>query len=139
MSKETISVTTYGESESLPLPTGLSGKKGAISTVPDWRGPRTEAVESSLFVRRDIPVETIERELQKLIGLMNRIFSQVEQSQSDGSAEKSSPTHIEDTSRLRLNEVSLTVEINAEGGLSILGAGGKLGGKGGITIKFSKA
>jgi hypothetical protein len=138
VSKETISITTYAESEPLPVPDGLSGKKGAISTVPDWKGPQHDLVETKLFVRREIPVETIERELQKLIGLMNRIFSQVEQSQNDDLTAKSSPLQMDDKSRLRLNEVTLTVEVNAEGGLSILGAGGKLGGKGGITIKFSK-
>ena len=69
---------------------------------------------------------------------MNRIFSQAEQSKEDGSATEPSATPVLDKKRLQLNEVSLAVEITAEGGLSILGTGGKLGGKGGITLKFTK-
>lgn len=37
---------------------------------------------------------------------------------------------------LQLNEVELSVEINAEGQLSLVGNGGKLGNQGGITLKF---
>jgi hypothetical protein len=35
-----------------------------------------------------------------------------------------------------LDEVELSVEINAEGQVSIMGSGGKLGSKGAITLKF---
>ncbi|MGI8932655.1 hypothetical protein [Leptolyngbya sp. BC1307] len=37
---------------------------------------------------------------------------------------------------LQLNEVELSVEINAEGKVSLIGSGGKFGSKGGITLKF---
>jgi hypothetical protein len=37
-----------------------------------------------------------------------------------------------------LEEIELTVEVNAEGQLGILGNGGKAGGKGGIKLKFTR-
>jgi hypothetical protein len=39
---------------------------------------------------------------------------------------------------LQLDEVELSVEINAEGQLSIMGNGGKLGNTGGMTLKFTR-
>ncbi len=40
---------------------------------------------------------------------------------------------------LQLDEVELSVEINAEGQLSLVGNGGKLGNKGGIKLKFVRS
>ena len=91
------------------------------------------------MVRLDLPVETLERELQDLIRVMNRVFSQAEPSLG---AESPTEPLIAETSlekKLRLTEISVAVEINATGRLSILGSGGELGGKGGITLKFIKA
>jgi hypothetical protein len=137
MSSDTISVMTFTESESTSVLDKPGGGKGSVSTVPGWNREAgivgdswPEAIGMSFLVRRDVPMERIECEFQKLIGLMNRLFSQTEQPPELKS--------LEDQKRLRLNEVSLTVEINAEGGLSILGTGGKLGGKGGMTLKFTK-
>lgn len=39
---------------------------------------------------------------------------------------------------LRLDEVTLSVEINAEGKLSIVGNGGSLSNSGGMTLKFTR-
>lgn len=39
---------------------------------------------------------------------------------------------------MHLEEVSLTVEINAEGQIGIVGNGGKLGNSGGIAMKFTR-
>lgn len=41
-------------------------------------------------------------------------------------------------SKIRLDEVEVCVEINAEGQLSLLGSGGKVGGKGSLTFKFKR-
>lgn len=40
--------------------------------------------------------------------------------------------------KIQLDEAALYVEINAEGQLSLVGNGGKLGNTGGITLKFSR-
>ncbi len=41
-------------------------------------------------------------------------------------------------SKMRLDEVELSVEINGEGQVSLFGVGGKAGGKGGMTFKFKR-
>lgn len=48
-------------------------------------------------------------------------------------------TQAEQQSGFKLDEVELSVEINGEGQVSILGNGGKLGNKGGIKLKFKRA
>jgi hypothetical protein len=141
MPEQTISVTTYTDPEPITVPK-VEGGKSAKPIVPSW-GDRLETgtdflAETQRLVRRDVPVETIERELQKLIGLINRIFAEVETPQKNNLATDPVAIQPGGDARLRLNEVSLTVEITAEGGLSILGAGSKLGGKGGITLKFTR-
>jgi hypothetical protein len=40
---------------------------------------------------------------------------------------------------MQLDEIELSVEINGEGQMSILGTGGKAGGKGAIKLKFKRA
>lgn len=40
---------------------------------------------------------------------------------------------------MQLTEAELTVEISAEGQVSLVGNGGKLGNKGGITLKFTRS
>ena len=40
---------------------------------------------------------------------------------------------------MQLNEVTLSVEINGQGKVSLLGTGGKLGNRGGITLKFTRS
>jgi hypothetical protein len=41
-------------------------------------------------------------------------------------------------SKIRLDEVELSVEINGEGQVSLFGTGGKVGGKGAMTFKFKR-
>ena len=40
---------------------------------------------------------------------------------------------------MELDEIELAVEVNTEGQLSLLGSGGKVGGKGAMTLKFKLA
>ena len=41
-------------------------------------------------------------------------------------------------SGLKLDEIEVSVEINGEGEVKLLGTGGKAGTKGGITLKFKR-
>jgi hypothetical protein len=43
---------------------------------------------------------------------------------------------ISDVGNYRLSEVTVSAEVSAEGGIHILGTGGKAGSKGAITLKF---
>jgi hypothetical protein len=76
----------------------------------------------------EIPVARLKQQVNQLVGMVGLIFDQAEQQ-----VEQQRP----DT-RLHLDEIELTVEVNAEGQLGILGNGGKAGGKGGIKLKFTR-
>jgi hypothetical protein len=39
---------------------------------------------------------------------------------------------------MELDEIELSVEVNGEGQLSLLGSGGKMGGSGAMTLRFKK-
>jgi len=56
---ETISITTYVESELIALPGESEGDKGGHSTVPGWGGivghSNAAKVETGFFVRRELP------------------------------------------------------------------------------------
>jgi len=59
--------------------------------------------------------------MESMLAIVNDLFSQADASTG-----------------LRLDEVELSVEISAEGQLSIVGNGGKLGNTGGIKLKFTR-
>ena len=71
-----------------------------------------------------IPVETLEKQMDNLVGVVNRLFKR-SQSQS--------------LDEIVLNEIELAVEINGEGEISILGNGAKFGTKGAIKLKFKRS
>ena len=73
--------------------------------------------------RVPIPVERLNKQMDDLITAVNQMFVQAQKPLQDG---------------LELDEVELAVEVNAEGEVSILGTGGKAGGKGAITLKFKR-
>jgi len=69
-----------------------------------------------------IPVEILKKNLATLTGQVGEVFE-----------------HVKAVGAFELDEVSLQVEVNAEGGLEILGTGGRVGGSGAVTLKFKKA
>ena len=71
-----------------------------------------------------IPVETLEKQMDNLAGVVNRLFKR-SQSQS--------------LDEIVLDEIELAVEINGEGEISILGNGVKFGTKGAIKMKFKRS
>ena len=144
MAKQTISVVTYSDTESNKTGDLEGSARKAISTAPNWgdetgvvRGLPIQPAGRKALVRLDIPIETLERELQELIEVMNRVFSLADRLPG---GESSAPPLVETSQKKKLNltEISVAVEINAKGCLSILGSGGEIGGTGGITLKFVK-
>jgi hypothetical protein len=75
--------------------------------------------------RRAIPVkvEKLEAGVTDFLQLVGRVFRRAKQTAGD-------------LGGMELDEIELSVEVNAEGQLSLLGSGSKLGGKGAITLKF---
>ncbi len=86
-------------------------------------GPPRRVFEAEKVVsKRDrlpIAADKVKAQMQSMIAIVNDLFDQA-------------TPH----SGLQLNEVQLSVEINAEGKVSLIGSGGKFGSKGGITLKF---
>ncbi len=78
--------------------------------------------------RKRIPVnaEKLEQGVAEFLQVMGRVIHRAKSSAGElGSME--------------LDEIELMVEVNGEGQLSLLGNGGKMGGKGAMTLKFKMA
>ena len=73
--------------------------------------------------RAPVSFETLKQNTSDFLGMVGELFEQADRQQASG---------------MKLDEVELAVEINGEGELSILGSGGKVGGKGAITLKFKR-
>jgi len=85
----------------------------------------SETVEAVRTIARrkrvSLDAQALKTQMESMLAIVNDLFSQAD---TQGG--------------LRLDEVELSVEINAEGQLSIVGNGGKLGNTGGITLKFTR-
>jgi hypothetical protein len=98
------------------------------------RGERSSEDVGGGFGRRVSEVTTIVRqrvalnpavlktEMRGLLQVVSDVFDQANQQTG-----------------LQLEEVELSVELSAEGQVSIMGSGGKLADKGGIKLKFKRA
>ncbi|MEO0836192.1 MAG: hypothetical protein AAFY16_09435 [Cyanobacteria bacterium J06642_3] len=82
--------------------------------------PETQATVSG--TRKPVEVEKLKREMRGFLQAMREMLDEAEPPDS----------------KMQLDEVELSVEINAEGQVSLLGVGGKAGGKGGMTFKFKR-
>ncbi|MEO0827439.1 MAG: hypothetical protein AAFW84_29740 [Cyanobacteria bacterium J06635_15] len=85
-------------------------------------GP-TRAIEAikTIGKRQRVPLDAkaLKTQMEGMLAIVNDLFDQA----TTGTG-------------LQLDEVELSVEINAEGQVSLVGNGGKLGNTGGITLKF---
>jgi hypothetical protein len=74
----------------------------------------------------NVKVKKLEEEMGHLMQVVDRLFNRTQQQGNKKPA-------------MQLDEIELSVEINGEGQMSILGTGGKAGGKGAIKLKFKRA
>lgn len=84
------------------------------------RGPSREELGAKRF---PVSFERLKENTSSFLEMVGELFAQAERQQAAG---------------MKLDEVELAVEINGEGQLSILGSGGKVGGRGAITLKFKR-
>lgn len=75
-----------------------------------------------VITRRKVQVTKLKQEMRGFIQAMRECLDEAE----------------EPDSKIRLDEVEVCVEVNGEGQLSLLGTGGKVGGKGSLTFKFKR-
>ncbi|MEO1376495.1 MAG: hypothetical protein AAFW70_19800 [Cyanobacteria bacterium J06635_10] len=78
-----------------------------------------------VITRRKVKVSKLKEQMRDFLQAMREMLDE---------AETETPN-----SKMQLDEVELSVEINAEGQISLLGiGGGKAGGKGAMTFKFKR-
>lgn len=91
------------------------------------RNPYDRPEALPLPSRRGVPVraEQLEQGMTDFLHVLGRVFRQAQQQTGE-------------LAGMELDEVELSVEINGEGQVSLLGTGGKMGGKGAMTLKFKR-
>ena len=131
---DTIRIITYGDINA----SITDSKDGQRST--NARGtpvPRFEETETLSETHSDsalqtgakgigefeVNVDTLEAEMGHLIDVVQRLLTRAEQKSQ---------------SEIALDEIELSVEINGNGKISILGTGAQAGGKGAIKLKFKR-
>lgn len=82
----------------------------------------TKKKDALVITRRKVEVSKLKQEMKGFLQAMREMLDEAEQPNS----------------KMQLNEVELSVEINGEGKISLLGFGGKAGGKGAMTFKFKR-
>ncbi len=85
-------------------------------------GESPEAPETVSGTRKPVEVEKLKAEMKGFLQAMREMLDEAEAPDS----------------KMQLDEVELSVEINGEGQISLFGIGGKAGGKGGMTFKFKR-
>ena len=111
------------ETQSQKTPTGARASDdsgGLLGSEP----PEEIEVVSPIVAREGKPVEVekLKREMKGFLQAMREILDEADPPDS----------------KMRLDEVELSVEINGEGKISLFGVGGKAGGKGAMTFKFKR-
>ncbi|MCG5056834.1 MAG: hypothetical protein KA714_02165 [Limnoraphis sp. WC205] len=134
MSEDTISIITYNTPQPTSQPAKVEGAKhfdaGSAYPVPRM-GKRSqdseesgETVEVAQLSVGDVSVEKLEQEMSHLMNVVERLMAKTERRTQ--------------TAQIQLDEIELSVEINSQGKMSLLGSGISAGGKGGIKLKFKR-
>ncbi|WP_413175444.1 hypothetical protein [Anabaena azotica] len=99
-----------------------SGEKAAWDIGSNWNiEVKTKALPKNAA---DVSISKLEQEMTRFMQDIDGLFSR---------AEKQA-----DMKYMQLDEIELAVEINGEGQVSLFGAGAKIGGKQGITLRFKR-
>lgn len=101
--------------------TSISGARDSIDTGGGFGSRVTEKLSSILKKRVQIDAFTLKTQISGLVKVVGDVFNQAEQQTG-----------------MKLSEVEVSLEINAEGQVSLIGTGGKVSNKGGITLKFTR-
>ena len=96
-----------------------------VDTIPvvgrqdlDTRG----LIQLNIFEHQEVKVSALTQQMQKVVGGLKEVFQDL-------------PVQL---GEFRLTEMQIALEISAKGTVSVLGSGGEIGGKGGITLKLTK-
>jgi hypothetical protein len=90
--------------------------------IDEWPGQVKSAVKSILHLKPvEVPVSAIRPHMEELLKVVNQLFSQTDRQPG-----------------LALDEIELSVDINAKGQVRILGSGAEVGSTGSIKLKFKR-
>lgn len=107
-----------GDSDLQKTPTGARSSSDTGGQIGEQkRSPEVAATE-----RSQVDVSKLKLEMQ---GFLKAMREMLDEADPPGT-------------KIRLDEVELSVEINGEGQVSLFGIGGKAGGKGAMTFKFKR-
>ncbi len=97
------------------------GSRGAEDVGGGFGSSLVQQTRKSFTQRVQINVDDLKREIGNLLAVVGDVFDQARSEVG-----------------LSLEEVELSIEVNSEGQISILGSGGKIGGSGGIKLSFKR-
>ncbi len=122
MTTETAQLWIVTEMETTETKEVLRGERGGGDIGGGYSPPRT-IDQVKTITRQRVPLDAIalKTQMSGLLQVVGDVFDQASQN-----------------SDLQLEEVELSVEINAQGQVSILGNGGSLSDKGAIKLKFKR-
>ena len=127
---ETIRIITYGNVNSTNTNTSEDNSRSLdINGLPflefgtEAFTNSTNLAESKGIGQFEVKVETLEAEMAHLIDVVERLLIRAEN---------------KNNGEIALDEIELSVEINGEGKISLLGNGAQAGGKGAIKLKFKR-
>ncbi len=123
---ETLSTTTETITDNVTRSsaTRSSGDRGGLlGTQTTEEIVVSRKKDEIVITRRKVEVTKLKEEMKGFLQAMREMLDEADQPDS----------------KLQLNEVELSVEVNGEGQISLLGiGGGKAGGKGAMTFKFKR-
>jgi ribosomal protein L9 len=123
---ETLSTTTETFTDNVTRSSGArsSGDRGGLLGTQTTEEIVVSRKKDELVItRRKVEVTKLKEEMKGFLQAMREMLDEADQPDS----------------KLQLNEVELSVEVNGEGQISLLGiGGGKVGGKGAMTFKFKR-
>ncbi len=101
----------------------IEGRRSSGDRGGGFGTPETVETTRTLTRRKRVSLDAqaLRAQMESMLAIVNDLFSQADTNPG-----------------LRLDEVELSVEISAEGQLSIVGNEGKLGNSGGIKLKFTR-
>lgn len=99
------------------------GERASFDIGGGWGSRTTEPIDD-INKRKRVPIDALalKAQMDGLLKVLEDVFD-----------------HADQQTTLTLQEVELSVEINAEGQISLVGNGGKVGNTGGLTLKFIRS
>ncbi|MCU0527206.1 MAG: hypothetical protein MUF72_20545 [Elainella sp. Prado103] len=102
-------------------PIAIEGSKGLGDN--DWN----DFIGGNQSLQRvQVSLDRVEQEMTNLLKGLSGMLDRVQQS-------------VGDVASMGLDQVTLSVEVNAQGQVSLFGIGGQTGGKGAITLTFKRS